>query len=259
MKHGLIILIVVAFVAFAIVFTFWAHGTPSPIGHVYDPGQSATSTATSTPTAVSTSTPRIAPQSPFKSTMTTYFYAGEPADAANAFIRNDQSYWDEQWEAHFGGIDTPESRCGYYPCGFTPKENPFYFALPYAEFDANGDLKASAKTIPWFASTPTANVDKGLLLKNHWIEIKHGTHTCFAQWEDVGPNNEDDFAYVFGSSPTPTNTFGEKAGLDISPATLACLGMTDNDITSWRFVDASSVPAGPWKAIVTSSGSTWAN
>jgi hypothetical protein len=30
--------------------------------------------------------------------------------------------------------------------------------------------------------------------------------------------------------------------------------MTDNGITSWRFVDASDVPAGPWTEIVTRSG-----
>lgn len=188
--------------------------------------------------------------SPWKSTMTTLFWVGERADADNAFITNTESYWDEKWEAHYGGNDDPNCRTGYLPCAFKPKENPFYFALPYAEYDPQGALKASAKALPWYGK------DELPLLKNRWIAVKHGNAVCYAQWEDVGPNGEDDFAYVFKGG-VPVNTFGEHAGLDISPALWKCLQMSDNGVTDWAFVDGAVVPPGPWKDTVTTSGISW--
>lgn len=203
-----------------------------------------------------TSTPVSEPKAPaqpalkWKKTMTTYFYVGEPADESNAFITNTVSYWDERWQEHFGGVDSPSCRNGYLPCGFTPKENPFYFALPYAEYDEDGVLKASISKIPWYQK------DSLPLLKNRWIAVRHQGHTCYAQWQDVGPNGEDDFAYVFGAGE-PVNTFGVRAGLDVSPALWKCLQMPDNGYTEWAFVDFAEVPAGPWKDIVTTSGISW--
>lgn len=202
--------------------------------------QTGTSTTAPTPTV-----------SGFKEAMTTYFFVGEPSDASNDFIPNNVSYWDEAWQEHYGGVDSPDCRSGYFPCGFTPKENPFYVALAYAEFNEQGNLKASAKMVPWYKPGVTS------LLKNHWVEVRHKGKSCFGQWEDVGPNGEDDFAYVFGKASTPVNTFGERAGLDVSPAMWKCLGMDDNATTSWRFVDDTAVPSGPWKEVVTSSESTW--
>jgi hypothetical protein len=38
----------------------------------------------------------------FKSTMTTLFWVGEPSDADNAFIPNNASYWDKDWQRHYG-------------------------------------------------------------------------------------------------------------------------------------------------------------
>ena len=66
----------------------------------------------------------------FKSTMTTLFWVGEPSDADNYFIPNDVSYWYNQWQLSFGGVDDPEHRNGYWPAEFKPHENPFYVALP---------------------------------------------------------------------------------------------------------------------------------
>jgi hypothetical protein len=195
----------------------------------------------------------ITTETAFKSVMTTYFFVGEPADASNNYIPNQSSYWDDAWLKHFGAVDSPDSRCGYKPCSITPRENPFYVALPYGEFTPDGSLKPSARLVPWFKDGLTP------LLKNHWVEVVHGSHTCFGQWEDVGPNGENDFAYVFGTSTIPVNTFGEKAGLDVSPALWNCLGMTDNDSTSWRFVDEKNVSAGPWRDIVTRSPISWGN
>ena len=205
------------------------------------------STATKTAPAAAEDVP--VPHPLYKTAFTTVFWAGEAADEDNAFISNTESYWDGNWLGDFGGIDSPDRRCGYRPCAFLPKENPFYFALPYGEFDANGGLKASARGIPWYHE-PAENES---LLKNHWIEVKYGNKICYAQWEDVGPFEEDDFDYVFGTA-LPANTEGAGAGLDLSPAAWDCLGLPDNDYTLWRFVDASAVPDGPWKVIVTSSG-----
>lgn len=217
---------------------------------------STTATTTSTPAVTAIETPAKTLKenllSPWKKVMTTYFYVGEPADADNAFITNTASYWDEKWQQHFGGVDTPGCRNGYRPCAFTPKENPFYFALPYAEYDPAGNLKSSVTKIPWYKK------DSLQLLKNRWIAVRHGETTCYGQWEDVGPNGEDDFAYVFDSKE-PVNTFGAHAGLDVSPALWKCLQMKDNDQTEWAFIDASDVPAGPWKDIVTTSGTSWGN
>ena len=186
----------------------------------------------------------------FKSTVTTLFWVGEPSDADNAFIPNDVSYWDQDWQASYGGVDDPDRRNGYWPADFTPRENPFYVALPYGEFEAlrGNELKPDAQDIPWY--------HRGLspLLKNHWVAIMFGDRSCYAQWQDVGPFNVDDFAFVFGDETNPRNTFDTKAGLDISPAVWHYLGMVDNEFTAWRFVDAADVPRGPWTEIVTSSG-----
>ena len=72
---------------------------------------------------------------PFKETVTTLFWVGEASGEENAFIPNDQSYWDQDWQDHYGGVDDPESRSGHWPADFKPKENPFYVALPYGEFN----------------------------------------------------------------------------------------------------------------------------
>ncbi len=184
---------------------------------------------------------------PFKKTMTTIFWVGEGASDDNGFIHNYSSYWDENWMKHYGGVDSPTKRRGYLPAAFTPKQNPFYIALPFAEVDTEGKLKEIAKKIPGFGE------NKGPLTRDRWVEIRYKGKSCFAQWQDVGPFGEDDFDWVFGSAKKPRNKQGLKAGLDISPAAAQFLGMADSDKTEWRFVDEKDVPDGPWKAIVTRS------
>ncbi len=190
----------------------------------------------------------------YKSVVTTQFWVGEGADESNGFIANADSYWDSNWQEHFGGIDDPSCREGYYPCGFVPKENPFYFALPYGEYMPESDkLKASVLRISWYFPNDTEP-----LLKNRWIEVVFAGEVCYGQWQDVGPFLTDDADYVFGGAP-PSNTFGEHAGLDVSPALWDCLGLETNEVTKWRFVDESEVPSGPWKEIVTTSPIDWGN
>jgi hypothetical protein len=196
-----------------------------------------------------TALPRLpAMRDGFKPTMTTLFWVGEASGAENAFIPNDASYWDKDWQVAFGGVDDPNRRDGFWPAGFKPKENPFYVALPFGEFADGGELKPDALRVPWYAPGRTP------LLKNRWVEIRREDRVCFAQWQDVGPCGEDDFGFVFGRQASPRNSFDAKAGLDVSPAVWTVLGMNDNALTGWRFVDQSAVPQGPWTEIVTKSG-----
>ncbi len=209
------------------------------------------------PVATTPPTPNSKPTKPdpppgTKLTRASIFWVGEAADESNAFIPNDKSAWDTQWQERYGGIDSPDDRCSYHPCAFTPQENPFYFALPYNDLDARGQRKASAEKIPWFQSYQNEKT----VLKNRWVSITFEGTTCYAQWQDVGPLKTDDFAYVFGNGQ-PTNTFGVKAGIDVSPAVRDCLGMRTNEIVAWKFVADHQVPPGPWKEIVTSSAVHW--
>lgn len=205
--------------------------------------------STSTPPVSATTTIPTSPStSDYKKVTTTVFWVGEVADASNDFIANNASAWSSNWQTQYGGIDDPNTRCGLLPCTFTPKENPFYFALPYNDLTEDGVRKESANKIPWFSET----YDNGSVVKNRWIEIRYKGRTCYGQWEDTGPNEDDDFAYVFGTS-TPKNTFGLKAGLDVSPALRDCLRLSGNNITEWRFINQKSVPPGPWSDTVTTS------
>lgn len=185
--------------------------------------------------------------------ITTIFWAGEAADASNAYISNEPSAWDERWAEHYGGYDDPTHRNGYYPAGFTPKENPFYFALPYNDYDANGKRRPNAGNCTAITGVSSPSTS---WCKNAWIKIVKGGKTAYAQWQDVGPMLEDDADYVFGSA-RPRNTALAKAGLDVSPAVRDYLGLKGIDTTSWAFVKAADVPNGPWKTIVTTSGVYW--
>jgi hypothetical protein len=175
----------------------------------------------------------------------TTFWVGEDADQSNNFIDNHASAWTLDWVGAYGGIDSPSPRCGHYACGFTPKQNPFYFALPYNDLDDFCKTKESQKRVLWYSGqTPPGQS----IIKNRWIEVRFKDKTAYAQWEDAGPSGEDDAGYVFGAE-RPAVTFG----LDLSPATSTYLGTDGDDVVSWRFVAEDAVPAGPWKNIVTTS------
>jgi len=92
--------------------------------------------------------------------------------------------------------------------------------------------------------------------KNRWIKITKGSKVAYAQWEDVGPFEEDDFNYVFGNSLLK-NKINNNAGLDVSPAVRDYLNLQDIDSVNWQFVNFSDVPEGPWKTTITSSQIFW--
>jgi hypothetical protein len=173
------------------------------------------------------------------------FWVGENADASNDFIDNKSSAWLQNWVSAFGGVDTPDKRCGNAPCGFTPKENAFYFALPYNDLDDSCHAKASQKQVPWYSGTTTQGQS---IIKNHWIEVRYNNKAVYAQWEDAGPSGEDNATYVFGNGK-PTVTYG----LDLSPATANYLDTKGDALVSWRFINEGDVPDGPWRSTVTNS------
>lgn len=174
----------------------------------------------------------------------TVFWVGEGADESNANIHNRASTWVEDWVGAFGGIDDPENRCDLLPCDFTPKENPFYFALPYNDLDESCQTKPSQADIPWYDGPPPEGHS---IVKDRWIKITFAGKVAYAQWADAGPFGEKDFDYVFRNAPPQS----DRAGLDISPATAEYLGMDGRDQTSWEFVDEADVPDGPWRQIIT--------
>ena len=185
---------------------------------------------------------------------TTYFWVGEEASADNGYISNSPSAWDEAWQQHYGGVDDPNQRNGYYPAKFIPKENPFYFALPYNDFNANGNRRTNVNRIYWWGTKKWGPLES--CCKNRWIRIAKGNKVAYAQWEDVGPYGENDVGYVFGTSK-PRSKANCNSGLDVSPAVRDYLGLSDIDRVSWQFVDASAVPAGPWTKIITTSQIYW--
>jgi hypothetical protein len=192
---------------------------------------------------------------PHKNITVTYFWAGEEAGADNKNISNLPSAWDEQWVKHFGGVDDPNKRTGFFPAKFVPKENPFYFALPYNDFDENGNRKKEVYSlIPWANEKNWGQLES--VCKNRWIKIMKGGKEAYAQWQDVGPFKEDDKNYVFGTA-APKSKTNNNAGLDVSPAVRDYLSLSDVDKADWQFVDSSAVPDGPWKKIVTTSQCYW--
>lgn len=185
----------------------------------------------------------------------TLFWVGEKASDDNKDISNKSSAWDDKWRDHFGGVDDPEKRNGYLPAKFTPAENPFYFALPYNDFDKKGNRKKDvAEIIPWAKNKKLGDADS--YCKNRWIKIMKNDKTAYAQWEDVGPFKEDDSDYVFGGAEPQSRT-NKHAGLDVSPAVHDYLGISEKDTIDWQFVEFSDVPDGPWKKIVTKSNICW--
>ncbi len=185
----------------------------------------------------------------------TVFWVGEESGPENNYIPNLQSAWDDEWQQHYGGTDDPVNRNGYYPAEFTPRENPFYFALPYNDFDASGERKASAYKYVYWASEKNWG-DHESMCKNQWIKITFNQKTAYAQWEDVGPFETDDYKYVFGTAK-PQNKENDNAGLDVSPAVRDFLGLSGMDKVEWQFVDFKDVPDGPWRTIVTTSQVNW--
>ncbi len=176
--------------------------------------------------------------------VTTTFWIGERPTKNNP-VPNHISAWDSKWAKNYGGTDAPDrsERANYIPVAFTPRQNPFYVALPYNDVTNNGHKAEAAKVIPWFKSAYEAAGKT--VLKGRWLAIRFKDRVCYGQWEDCGPFRTDHWQYVFGNE-RPKPNLNRGAGLDVSPAVRDFLGMSDTDVTDWRFVDFEEVPSGPW-------------
>lgn len=184
---------------------------------------------------------------PWRTNITaTIFWIGESPSAKNP-TPNHASSWDTQWEKNYGGFDNPNpsARIGYRPKNFTPKLNPFYIALPYNDSKSyNTHCPYAEKYIYWWNRRADKRPGK-TALKGRWLEIRYNNKSCYAQWEDCGPFNTDDHAYVFGNS-RPKNQKNNQAGIDLSPAIRDYLGVKSGRKVQWRFMSFKNVPRGPW-------------
>ncbi len=184
---------------------------------------------------------------PWKQDITaTVFWIGERPTKNNP-TPNHKSSWDPMWMTNFGGYDhpSPEMRTrGYRPKGFVPRQNPFYVALPYNDVDRGGTKPEARRVVPWFEDR--FERDGKTVLKGQWVVIRHGKRVCFAQWEDCGPFQTDDWQYVFGRA-RPKNPSNGGAGIDLSPAVRDYLELRSGAKVDWRFASVSEVRNGPWK------------
>lgn len=176
--------------------------------------------------------------------VTTVFWIGEKPGGHN-LTPNRTSSWDKDWTKNYGGFDdpTPANRKNCLPVKFTPRQNPFYCALPYNDKARTGHQPEAPRVVPWFAEAyqgPAVST-----CKDRWIAIRKGNRVAYAQWEDAGPFRTDHWQYVFGDE-RPKPNLNQGAGLDVSPAVRDFLGLQETDVTDWRFVEFSEVPRGPW-------------
>jgi hypothetical protein len=182
-----------------------------------------------------------------KQIVTTVFWIGEKPSANNP-VPNRTSSWDANWTKNYGGYDDPERshRHDFTPAKFTPRQNPFYCALPYNDKASTGHRPEAPRVVPWFKETyqgPAVST-----CKSRWIAIRKGNKVAYAQWEDAGPFRTDHWQYVFGNE-RPKPNLNKGAGLDVSPAVRDFLGMDETDVTDWKFVEFSEVPHGPWSKL----------
>jgi hypothetical protein len=179
--------------------------------------------------------------------VTTIFWIGEKPSGNNP-VPNRSSSWDKEWSQSYGGFDDPNPthRSDYIPVNFTPRQNPFYCALPYNDKARDGHRPEAARVVPWFNDAyqgPGVSV-----CKDRWIAIRKGNRTAYAQWEDAGPFRTDHWQYVFGNE-RPKPNLNKGAGLDVSPAVRDYLGLSETDVTDWQFVEFKDVPRGPWSKL----------
>ena len=179
-----------------------------------------------------------------RSIVTTVFWIGEQPSGNNP-VPNRTSAWDKRWTRNYGGFDDPNPahRSNYIPVKFTPRQNPFYCALPYNDKARTGHRLEAPRVVPWFKEAyqgPAIST-----CKDRWIAIRKGNRTAYAQWEDAGPFRTDHWQYVFGNE-RPRLNLNRGAGLDVSPAVRDYLTLKQTDVTDWRFVAFSEVPRGPW-------------
>jgi hypothetical protein len=81
--------------------------------------------------------------------VTTVFWIGEKPSGNNP-VPNRVSSWDKEWTKNYGGMDDPDRahRSNYIPVKFTPRQNPFYCALPYNDKAREGHRPEAPRVVP---------------------------------------------------------------------------------------------------------------
>jgi len=178
--------------------------------------------------------------------LTTLFWVGEKVHGENA-TPHLASAWDANWENDFGGDDDPRpgKRNNFIPIGFTPKQNPFYCALPYNDVIAGHTKPEARNMIPWFSAAFVR--DGQSVCKDRWVAIRnpYTNRVAYAQWSDCGPSATDEGQYVFGDEITAPGV-DSGSGLGVSPDVCEYLQLGAVDLTDWKFVEYRDVPIGPW-------------
>ena len=133
---------------------------------------------------------RPSKQYPWKTNVvTTVFWIGEEPGGHN-LVPNRTSAWDKQWTKSYGGFDDPDPghRSRYVPVKFTPRQNPFYCALPYNDKAHTGHRPEAARVVPWFKEAyqgPAVST-----CKDRWIAIRKGDRLAYVQWESLRESDE---------------------------------------------------------------------
>jgi hypothetical protein len=103
------------------------------------------------------------------------------------------------------------------------------------------------RRLPFVALPSTKALYRFVRVRNH-----ENGRTAIAVVMDVGPWNEHDDDYVFGASEpaalTNPGASGRKtngAGIDLGEAVWAALGMRDNGLVGWEFLDAGQFDIPP--------------
>ena len=177
--------------------------------------------------------------------VTTVFWVGE-APGGHNLVPNYASSWDAHWSASYGGFDNPDpsARRNYIPVRFTPRQNPFYCALPYNDVTHGTTKPEVRQVIPWYRESFEREGQS--ICRDRWVAIRgRSGRVAYAQWSDCGPFRTDHWQYVFGNERPKPNLNGG-AGLDVSPAVRDYLGLQSTDVTDWKFVDLKDIPPGPW-------------
>src|SRR5262245_1412312 len=105
--------------------------------------------------------------------VTTTFWIGEQP-GGNNLVPNHTSAWDKKWAKNYGGFDdpNPDHRRNYIPVKFTPRQNPFYCALPYNDKAHTGHRPEAPRVVPWFQEAyqgPAVST-----CKDRWVAIRKG-------------------------------------------------------------------------------------
>jgi hypothetical protein len=238
-------MLVISCITASLIYSAWAQTPPAKVQVIKAADRGGLIAAGGVTRTLFSAAKKSAQRYPWKSQIvTTVFWIGEQPTSRNP-VPNRSSSWDKNWSRSYGGFDNPDpaQRAGYIPSAFTPKQNPFYCALPYNDKAATGHRPEAPQVVPWFNNAyqgPAVST-----CKDRWVAIRKGNRTAYAQWEDAGPFRTDHWQYVFGSD-RPKPNLNRGAGLDVSPAVRDFLGLQETDVTDWQFVDFAEVPRGPW-------------